>query len=99
MKYYEQEQKTFRLLNDYCRFLEKCREDYNPKTPDEDFHPLFVESLMKYEQYNYYRDIFITGTEDERREFMETCGKEIANLEERFNQKQKPKRSKSHERE
>jgi DNA primase len=45
MKYYEQEQKTFQLLNDYCHFLEKCREDLNPKTPDEDFHPLFIESL------------------------------------------------------
>jgi len=98
MKYYEQEQKTLRLLNDYCLFLEKCREDYSPATPDEDFHPLFIESLMKYEQYNYYRDIFITGTEDERREFMKTCGKEITALDERFTQPTKTQRSVSHER-
>jgi hypothetical protein len=99
IKYYEQEQKTFRLLNDYCLFLEKWREDYRPATPDEDFHPLFAESLTKYEQYNYYRDIFITGTEDERREFMKTCAKEIAALDERFTQPTKTKRSVSHERE
>jgi len=98
MKYYQQEQKTFRLLNAYCLFLEKWREDYKPETPDEDFHPLFIESLMKYEQYNYYRDIFITGTEDERREFMNTCGKEISSLEARFTQPIKTKRSISHER-
>ena len=99
MKYYEQEQKTFRLLNDYCLFLEKWREDYRPAPPDEDFPPLFAESLTKYEQYNYYRDIFITGTEDERREFMKTCAKEIAALDERFTQPTKTKRSISHERE
>jgi len=99
MKYRQQEQKTFRLLNDYCLFLEKWREDYRPETPEEEPHPLFVESLMKYEQYNYYRDIFITGTQDERREFMEVCGKEIAALEQRFTQPVKTKRSKSHERE
>ena len=98
MKSYQQEQKTFRLLNDYCLFLEKCREDYNPTTPDEDFHPLFIESLTKYEQYNYYRDVFITGTEDERRDFMKICAKEIAALDERFTQSIKTKRSVSHER-
>ena len=99
MKYYQQEQKTFRLLNDYCLFLEKWREDFKPETPDDEFHPLFVESLTKYEQYNYYRDIFITGTEDERREFMKVCAKEIAALDERFTQPIKMKRSISHERE
>ena len=99
MKYYQQEQKTFRLLNDYCLFLEKCREDFKPETPDKDFHPLFIESLTKYSQYDYYRDVFITGTEDERREVMKVCAKEIAALEQRFTQPIKTKRSKSHERE
>ena len=99
MQYYKQEQQTYDLLNRYCLFLEKCREDYSPKTPDEDFHPLFIESLTKYEQYNYYRDIFITGTEDERREFMKICAKEITTLQERFTQPTKTKRSVSHERE
>jgi len=98
MRYYQQEQKTFRLLNDYCLFLEKWREDYDPKTPDEDFHPLFIESLMKYEQYNYYRDVFIAGTEGERREFMKIYAKEISNLERRFAQKHQTIRSVSHER-
>jgi hypothetical protein len=98
MKYYQQEQKTFRLLNDYCLLHEKWRDDYRPATPDEDFNPLFIESLTKYEQYNYYRDIFITGTEGERREFMKICAKEIAALDERFTQPIKTKRSVSHER-
>jgi len=98
LQYYQQEQRTCDLLNRYCLFLEKCREEYNPKTSDEDFHPLFVESLTKYEQYNYYRDIFITGTEDERREFMKICAKEIADLEARFTQPTKTKRSVTHER-
>jgi len=98
LQYYGQEQKTFRLLNEYCRCLEKWREDYRPLIPEEEPHPLFIESLMKYEQYNYYRDIFTTGTEDERREFMKTCTKEIASLEARFTQPTKKKRSITHER-
>ena len=57
-----------------------------------------IESLSKYAQYDYYRDIFITGTEDERRDFMKICAKEITNLEERFTQKHQTKRSVSHER-
>ena len=82
--YTEQENQIFKLLNLYCTFLEKCREDYRPKTLDDDLHPLFVESLMKYEQYNYYRDVFITGTDEERREFMTAYAKQIASLEQRF---------------
>ena len=99
IKYYQQEQKTFRLLNDYCLFLEKWREDFKPNNPEDEFHPLFVESLMKYEQYNYYREIFTTATEDERRDFMKYCATEIAALDKRFTQPIKTKRSKSHERE
>ena len=99
IKYYEQEKKTFRLLNDYCLYLEKYREDFKPEAPEEEPHPLFVESCMKYEQYNYYLDCFIDGTEDERRDFMKYCAKEIAALDERFTQSLKTKRSISHERE
>ena len=84
--YTEQENQTSILLNLYYTFLEKCRKDYRPENPDDELHPLFVESLMKYDQYNYYRDIFITGTDEERREFMTVYAKQIASLEEIFTQ-------------
>ena len=68
--YHEQEKQAFNILNQYCHFLEECREKYKPKNLDDEFHPLFVESLQNYEQYNYYRDIFITGTKEERINFI-----------------------------
>ena len=83
-RYIEQEKRAYNILNFYCCYLEKCREDFKPATPNEDFHPLFIESLMNYAQYNYYRDIFITGTDEERREFMTDCAKQLTTLEKRF---------------
>ena len=90
-KYIEQENRAYNILNFYCCYLEKCREDFKPETPDEDFHPLFVESLMRFDQYDYYRDIFITGTEEERREFMTVCAEQLVALEKRFTPSEKNK--------
>lgn len=72
----EKEQKAFRILYDYYRLLKKYREEYAPKSEAEQFHPLFKESLQNLELYGYYCDIFITGTTDERKDFLEN-GKEI----------------------
>jgi len=74
----EKEINAYRILNDYCKFLMKCRADYAPKTPDEPHHPLFIESLKKLDEYEYYCDIFITGTPAERKDFLETR-KELLN--------------------
>ena len=68
--YAEKENIVFKMLNDYCHFLEEYREKYNPQNPNDELHPLFVESLTNYETYNYYRDIFIFGTKEERIQFM-----------------------------
>ena len=72
----EKEQKAFRILSDYYRLLKKYREEYAPKSEAEQFHPLFEESLQNLELYGHYCDIFITGTIDERKDFLEN-GKEI----------------------
>ena len=74
----EKEINAYKILNDYCKFLMKCRVDYAPKTPDEPHHPLFIESLKKLDEYEYYCDIFITGTPAERKDFLETR-KELLN--------------------
>jgi len=68
--YIEQENRAFKILNDYCHFLEECREKYKPNNSSDELHPLFVDSLTNYEQYNYYRDIFIFGSKEERIQFI-----------------------------
>lgn len=72
----EKEQKVFRILSDYCSLLRRFQTEYAPKAYSETPHPLFTESLTKLEMYEHFCDIFITGTTDERKDFLEN-GKEI----------------------
>jgi len=75
--YHEQEKRAFNILNQYCHFLVECKEKCKPKNIDDELHPLFIESLQNYEQYNYYRDIFITGTKEERIQFINDFRKKL----------------------
>lgn len=73
----ELESKAFRILYGYCMLLKQWRIDYAPKNENDELHPLFVESLTKLDEYENYADIFISGTQEERKKFIEN-GKEIA---------------------
>ena len=66
----QMEQEAFRVLCDYCHLLRSARTELAPKSPDEPFHPLFAESLQHLDEYEYYCDIFITGSKEERTEIM-----------------------------
>ena len=68
----QREQEAFRILCDYCHLLRAARTEFAPKSPDEPFHPLFAESLQCLNEYEYYCDIFISGSKEERTEFMDS---------------------------
>lgn len=72
--YRERENKAYRLLADYCKYLEDCRVRYAPHTPEERPHPLFVTALSELEMFRYYRDLFIYGDFEERKAFIEEQG-------------------------
>ena len=55
-----------------------------PKTPDEDFHPLFVEALQKQDYVDYLLDVLLSPDMEERAAFIIDCGKEVSNLERRM---------------
>lgn len=57
--YREQENRAYRLLSDYCKYLEDRQTRYAPHSPEERPHPLFVTALCELEMFRYYRDIFI----------------------------------------
>lgn len=69
--YREQENRAYRLLADYCKYLEDCRKRYAPQSPEERPHPLFVNALCKLKMFKYYRDLFIYGDFEERKAFIE----------------------------
>jgi hypothetical protein len=84
MKYVQEEKRIFELINDYCKHLKHCREIYRPTTPEDELHPLFVESLLNYDKYNYYLDIFIIGTDNDRKDFISTQHDLISLLEQKL---------------
>lgn len=73
--YRERENRTYRLLADYCKYLEECRKSNAPQSPEECPHPLFVTALCELEMFRYYRDLFIYGDFEERKAFIEKQGK------------------------
>ena len=51
------ERHCFRVLSDYHNLLHRWKRDYAPKTPDEEWHPLFVEALQKQSHVEYLLDV------------------------------------------
>ena len=49
----------FRVLSDYHNLLHRWKRDYAPKTPDEEWHPLFVEALQKQSHVEYLLDVLL----------------------------------------
>ena len=66
----QREQEAFRVLCDYCHLLRSARTELEPKSENEPFHPFFIESLQHLTEYEFYCDIFISGSKEERTEFM-----------------------------
>lgn len=69
--YREQENRAYRLLSEYCEYLEDCRIRYAPLSPEERPYLLFVTALCELEQFRYYLDLFIYGDFEERKAFIE----------------------------
>ena len=66
----QREQEAFRVLCDYCHLLRSARTELAPKSENEPFHPLFIESLQHLTEYEFYCDIFISGSKEDRTEFV-----------------------------
>lgn len=78
------ERYCFRVLSGYHNLLRRWKQDYAPKTPDEDFHPLFVEALQKQDYVDYLLDVLLSPDMEERAALIIDCGKEVSNLERRM---------------
>ena len=60
------------LLSDYISVMVSNRDKYCPCSPDEDLHPLYVESIKLLPLYEYYLDILISGGKEERKLFIKS---------------------------
>ena len=81
---YEDKEPPGRSLSDYHNLLRRWKRDYAPKTPEEEWHPLFVEALQKQSHVEYLLDVLLFSDIGERAALITSYGKEVRNLERRM---------------
>lgn len=86
-EYQRAEYRCYRVYCDYCHLLREWKEERRPQSPEEKFDGLFVEACHKLSYVEYVLDeIFLSGTIEERAEFVREHGKEIPELEKRISE-------------
>ena len=78
------ERYCFRVLSDYHNLLRRWKRDYAPKTPEEAWHPLFVEALQRMSHVEYLLDVLLFSDMGERATLIASYGKEVRSLERRM---------------
>lgn len=66
-KFEAEEKRCFRVLSDYFHKLRAWETDYAPKKPEDEWHPLFVETLHRRDYIEYLLDTLIDGTLEDRK--------------------------------
>lgn len=74
----------FRVLLDYYRLLCRWKEDYAPQTPEDGYHPHFVEALQKLSLIAYLLDELLGGDMQARASVVIEYGEEVRKLEQRM---------------
>ena len=64
--------------------LRAWRKDYAPHSPEEAFHPRFVEALQKQDQVEYLLDVLLFGETEEKAALITDYGKDVIQLEQRM---------------
>ncbi len=65
-QFQEAKNRCLRILADYLHLLRAWRKDYAPHSPEEAFHPRFVEALQKQDQVEYLLDVLLFGETEEK---------------------------------
>ena len=86
MRYRQAEQKCFRVLCDYLRLLERWKEEYAPKQPEDDWNTLFVEALHRQPYIEYLLDLLLSDSIEERAFVVAEYGKEVRKIEQRISE-------------
>ena len=84
MKYRQEEQHTFRVLADYFHLLQDWEIQYAPQSPDDEWHPLFVEALQRKTHVEYLLDNLIDGSKEEKKALVTGMRNDVAKLEQRI---------------
>lgn len=80
----ETQTRCFHVLADYLHLLRRWETEHAPKSPEEEFHPLFAEALQKKAQTEYLLDVLLYGEAGEKASLITDYGKEVVRLEKRM---------------
>ena len=83
-QFQEAKSRCFRILADYLHLLRVWRKEYAPHSPEEAFHPRFVEALQKQDQVEYLLDVLLFGETEEKAALITDYGKDVIQLEQRM---------------
>lgn len=83
-KYRQEENHCYRVLTDYFHLLREWKKQYAPATPEDEWHPLFVEALQRESYIEYLLDILLYGTPEEKKALVAEQRKEVMKLEQRI---------------
>lgn len=78
------ERHCFNVLSNYYHLLRRWKEEYAPRRPDEEWHPLFTEALSRESHVEYLLDVLLSPDIRERAALILEYGKEVRNLERRM---------------
>ena len=78
------EETALRTMTDHFRLLHRAQLLLAPKTPEDEPHPLFVESLQNLSAIEYYLDALAYGTSGEKISFFKLNRKVVKQAEQRL---------------
>ena len=79
-----EEKNCYLVLCEYLHLLKAWQELYAPRSPNEEWHPLFTEALQKTSYVEYLLDVLLTGAEEEKKQLLYEHRKDVKKLEERI---------------
>ena len=82
--YQHMERYCSRVLLDYYQLLCRWKEDYAPQTPENGYHPRFVEALQKLSLVEYLLDELLCGDIQARASVVIEYGEEVRKIEQRM---------------
>ncbi|MBP5745704.1 MAG: DNA primase [Lachnospiraceae bacterium] len=80
----EAQKYIFKVLSDFRGMLKKWKKEYEPRSPDEEFHPHFVEALHKIDSVEYHLDTLLKGDETDRALLVSEQEKKVDGIKERL---------------
>ena len=83
-RYSQEESRCYKVLSDYFHHLRTWKQQYAPKQPEDEWHPLFVEALQRESHIEYLLDVLLYGSDEEKKALVTGQRKEVIKLERRI---------------